>query len=54
MSTTQEVSQCFYVLFELDLEEHEDYENVQEIIHNLMILIVTLIITILLTLFQLI
>jgi len=37
MSTTQEVSQCFYDLFELDLEEYEDYENVQENVHNLMI-----------------
>ncbi|CAH1768495.1 14340_t:CDS:1, partial [Entrophospora sp. SA101] len=37
MSTNQEVYQYFYDLFELDLEEYEDYENVQEIIHNLMI-----------------
>ena len=37
MTTNQETSQYFYDLFELDLEEYENYENVQEIIHNLII-----------------
>ena len=37
MSTNEAVYQYFYDLFELDLEKYEEYENVQEIIHNLMI-----------------
>ncbi|CAJ0643388.1 24520_t:CDS:1, partial [Entrophospora sp. SA101] len=35
MSTNQGASQYFYDLFELGLEEYENYENIQFIVHNL-------------------